>query len=304
MASMRLGDEELWEDGRTGTWGVSSAPGIIEATIVSEEPAMPGAPEVLDAPEVVDVPEVRDAPEIRDVPSVAGLRTTPDVPYVPLWGPPSRGGAGASWEHADPAEGDWSGVSTEAGRPASTGVEPAPLGPPVPERRYRRTALVGVTLAGAALLLGVVAVTTWPETEATESVANQFSPNVPGATGRDGAPAELPPSQPATPVSFAVSGDVVQPEPRRARIVDPRSGEDVVVDLPPGTRVDAATGQVVVRITGTPTSIRTSTTYSTTTTATTDPGSTSSTTEDTTPTTENPTTSSTEEDPTTSETYP
>jgi len=294
---MARGNGDLWEDGRIGTPGLAGAPGIIEATIVAEEPAKP------DVPDVIDVVEV---PEVRDLPSVAGLRTTPDVPpipHVPLWGPPSRGGAGASWEQADPAEGDWPGGSMEAGRPASTAVEPAPLGPPVRERRYRRTALVGVTLAGAVLLLGVVAVAAWPSTEATRSVANQSSPNVPGATGPDGAPAELPPSQPATPVSFAVSGDVVQPEPRRARIVDPRSGQDVVVDLPPGTRVDAATGQVVVRITGTPTSIRPSTTYSTTTT-TTDPGSTSSTTEDTTSTTEDTTTSSTDEDPTTSETYP
>src|SRR5262245_48140711 len=262
MATMRLGDEELWEDGRTGTRDLAGATGIIEATIVSEEPATPAAPEVvevldvdvdqvLDVPEVLDIPDV---PEVHDVPSVAGLRTTPDVPpipHVPLWGPPSRGGAGASWEHAAPGEGDWSSGSMDAGRAASTPVEPAPLGPPVRERRYRRTALVGVTMASAVLLLGVVAVTAWPSTEATRSVANQFSPNVPGATGRDGAPAELPPSQPATPVSFAPSGEVDRPEPRRARIVDPQSGEDVVVELPPGTRVDAATGQVVVRITGT-----------------------------------------------------
>jgi hypothetical protein len=287
---MTRGDGDLWEDGRIGTPGLAGAPGIIEATIVAEEPAKP---------DVIDVVEV---PEVRDLPDVAGLRTTPDVPHVPLWGPPSRGGAAAPWEQAGPADRDGTSAM-EPGRPASTPVEPAPLGPPVRERRYRRTALVGVTLAGAVLLLGVVAVAAWPSTEATRSVANQSSPNVPGATGPDGAPAELPPSQPATPVSFAVSGDVVQPEPRRARIVDPRSGQDVVVDLPPGTRVDAATGQVVVRITGTPTSIRPSTTYSTTTT-TTDPGSTSSTTEDTTSTTEDTTTSSTDEDPTTSETYP
>ena len=275
MASMPRGDGELWEDVRTGTPDLAGAAGIIEATVVAEGPAKPDVPDVTDVVDVPDVPDVLDA---------VGLRTTPDVPHVPLWGPPSRGGAVAAWDQDPPADGDGTGASPE----------PAPLGQAVGAPRYRRTALVGVTLAAAALLLGVVAVTAWPDTEGTDSVANQFGPGDPGPTDHDSRPAELPPSQPATPVSFAPSGEVVRPEPRRARIVDPRSGEAVVVDLPPGTRVDPATGQVVVRVTGTPTSIPTSTRPTTTTTS---EGTTSST-EDTTPTTED-TTSSSVEDPTT-----
>src|SRR5262245_10977802 len=294
MAPMPPGDGELWEEGRIGMPGPAGAPGIIEAATVSEDPAMPTAPaDVVEVFEVLEVFEVPEVVEVPEVPSVAGLRTTPDVPHIPLWGPPSRGSAGPSWEQADP---DGSGIWSEASRTASVPIEPVALGPPVRGRRYRRTVLVGVPLAGAVLLLGVVGMAAWPSTETTESVADQLGQDTAGPTDRDGAPAELPPSQPATPVSFGVTGDVVQPEPRRARIVDPRSGQDVVVDLPAGTTVDPATGQVVVRITGTPTSIRPSTTTTT-------QGTTTSTTEDTTTTTED-TTTSTVEDPTTTETYP
>jgi hypothetical protein len=276
---MPLGDGELREDGRTGTPDLAAAPGIIEATIVAEGPAMP------------------DVPDDPDVPDVVDLRTTPDIPHVPLWGPPSRGGAVALWEQSPPADGDGKDASVEPFPVASTTVEPAPLSPRVDEPRHRRIALVGVTLAGAALLLGAVAVTGWPGTKGTDSVANQLGPGGPGPNGRDGSPADLPPSQPATPVSFASSGEVVRPEPRRARIVDPRSGQEVIVDLPPGTRVDAASGQVVVRVTGTPTSIPTSTTRPSTTTTS---ESTTSTTEDTTTTTED-TTTTTEDTTTTTE---
>jgi hypothetical protein len=262
---MPLGNEELREEGRTGAPDLAGAPGIIEATVVAEGPVAREAP---DAPRVVD------------------LRTTPDVPRVPLWGPPSRGGAVAPWEQA-PTDSD--------GNDASKAVEPAPLGPPVDEPRHRRTVLVGVALVGAALLLGVVAVTAWPSTEGTDSVANRFGPGNSGPTDDDGRPVDLPPSQPATPVSFAPGGEVVRPEPRRARVVDRRSGEAVIVDLPPGTRVDSATGQVVVRVTGTPTSIPTSTTTTTT------RESTTTTTEDPTTTTEGTTTTTVEEPTTTTD---
>jgi hypothetical protein len=266
---MPLGNEELREEGRTGTPGLAGAPGIIEATVVAESPGAPTAP------------------------------------HVPLWGPPSRGGTLALWEQPPPGDGDATDASTDAAPPASKAVEPVPLRRPLYEPRHRRAPVVGVALAGAVLLLGLVAVTGWPGTEGTDSVANQFGPGDPGPTGQNGRPVDLPPSQPATPVVFAPSGDVVRPEPRRARIVDPRSGRDVIVDLPPGTTVNTATGQVVVRVTGTPTSITpTSTTRPATTTSTVE--STTSTTEDTTTTTEDTSTTTTTEDTTTttSETVP
>src|SRR4029453_62846 len=48
-------------------------------------------------------------------------------------------------------------------------------------------------------------------------------------------PTALSPSQPAFPLSF--SGEIVRPAPATARIIDPETGEEVVVPLPPGTRV-------------------------------------------------------------------
>lgn len=232
-------------------------------------------------------PDLAGAPGIIEATVVAEAPGPPRTPRVPLWGPPSRGGGVALWEQARPGDGVGPGSS----------VEPVPLGPPIEKPRRRRTALVGVALTGAVLLLGVVAVTGWAGTDGADSVANRFGPDGPGPTDDDGRPVELPPSQPATPVSFAPTGEVVRPEPRRARVVDPRSGAEVIVDLPPGTRVDTATGQVVVRVTGTPTSIRTSTTVRPTTTI----ASTSSTTEGTTSTTEGTTTTTVEEPTTTTD---
>jgi len=299
MTSM-LGDEERSDDGRAGAPDFAGAPGITEATVVTGGSRIIEATVVAEGPVAPEAPEEPVAPEAPEEPRVVDLRTTPDVPPVPLWGPPSRGGALAPWEEAGPTDGD--------GKDASTAIEPAPLGAPVGEPRYRRIALVGVALAGAVLLLGVVAVTAWPGTVGTDSIANRFGPDDPGPTDEDGRPVDLPPSQPATPVSFAASGEVVRPEPRRARVVDRRSGQLVIVDLPPGTSVNPATGQVVVRVTGTPTSIPTSTTRPATTTTTHE--STTTTTEDTTTTTEDTTTTTedttttTEDTTTTTETLP
>jgi hypothetical protein len=116
-------------------------------------------------------------------------------------------------------------------------------------------------------------------------------------TGEDGAPTTIPPSQPAVAVSFTRTGAIVRPAPSTARIVDPETGEDVVVPLPPGSTV--VDGEVVpIGSTGTtrPGS-----------TATTRPGSgttqpTTTTTRPTTTTTTGPTTTTTE--PTTTTTEP
>jgi hypothetical protein len=127
-----------------------------------------------------------------------------------------------------------------------------------------------------------------------------------GAAGRstpdsDGGPTDgLPPSQPASPVSFGPDGTVVRPAPVLARVVDPSSGAVVVVPLPAGKTVDVHTGRIVpVDPTTTEPGSGTTTTTThhhgggTTTTVTEPP-----TTEDTTTTTEDTTTST--EDTTTS----
>jgi hypothetical protein len=133
----------------------------------------------------------------------------------------------------------------------------------------------------------------------------------PRVTNEDGDPIAIPPSQPATPVSFQATGEVVRPEATVARVVD-RAGNDILVELMPGTTVNAETGQVIVRGTGTPTTGRpitttsrpTSTTGQATTTTeapTTTTESTTTTEEPTTTTTEEPTTTTTD-DPTTTTT--
>jgi hypothetical protein len=58
-----------------------------------------------------------------------------------------------------------------------------------------------------------------------------------------GAPGEIPPSQPAVPVSFGGDGEVIRPAPGTVRIIDPESGLEVVITLPPGTALVA--GQIV-----------------------------------------------------------
>ncbi|HEY7072877.1 MAG TPA: hypothetical protein VH479_22305 [Acidimicrobiales bacterium] len=278
---MPLGDDELWEEGRAGAPGPATAPGVIEATVLAEESAIV----------VADEPSPGVAGTGTGAYSASGLGSSEagnrsDVAHVPLWGPPSGGRAVARWQQVPPAEGESEGSP-------STAIEPVPLAPAGDERRRRTPAVIGVALAGALLLAGLAAVSAWPGTDTTGSLANQFGPGNPGPTDGDGRPVDLPPSQPATPVSFAPSGDVVRPEPRRARIIDPRSGEPVIVDLPPGTTVNN-NGQVVVRVTGTPTSVSLPTT-----TTTSRPASTTTTTQGTTTTTEDTTTTSTTEEPTT-----
>ena len=58
-----------------------------------------------------------------------------------------------------------------------------------------------------------------------------------------GAATTIPPSQPAIPVSFTRTGEIIRPAPVTARIIDPETGEEVVVPLPPGSTV--VDGEVV-----------------------------------------------------------
>jgi hypothetical protein len=70
-----------------------------------------------------------------------------------------------------------------------------------------------------------------------------------GAPGRS-ASTTIPPSQPAVAGSFTESGETSRPAPARARIIDPETGEEVLVSLPPGSTV--VNGEVVpIESTGT-----------------------------------------------------
>jgi hypothetical protein len=153
-------------------------------------------------------------------------------------------------------------------------------------------------VAGALVVLAVVLV--WLTRSGDDG---GFAGSPPGGvtvpTDDEGRPVDLPPSQPATAVLLDASGLLVRPDPVRARIVDPVSGQDVIVPLPPGSTVDTVTGEIVSHTTttragGTPTSRLTTTTASETTTTeetTTTTEETTTTTEETTTTTEETTTS-------------
>jgi hypothetical protein len=128
------------------------------------------------------------------------------------------------------------------------------------------------------------------------------------------APEEIPPSQPAVPVSFGESGEIVRPDPDRARIVDPDTGLEVVITLPPGTTLvdgrvvptstapttagSSGTTQPGPGTTGTTGASTTTTTTSGSTSTTTDPGSTTTTSDpvETTTTTVDETTTTTTTD--------
>ena len=200
-----------------------------------------------------------------------------------------------------------------AARPALP--EPAPL-PAIPDGRHdpatgdpatappARGVRAAVAVGVAVVLVGAVG---WINHDGSldGDFANPAANRVTVPTDSDGRPADLPPSQPATPVSFAPSGEVVRPDPSRGRVVDPETGEDVVIPLLPGTVVDTTTGQVVVKPPGsgpggTATTTRpptTPTTRPTTSESTTPTTQATTTTQDPTTTTEDPTT--TTEDPTT-----
>jgi hypothetical protein len=167
---------------------------------------------------------------------------------------------------------------------------------------------VGETLL-AAVIFAVAMGFTWVNHGGDDSVELAAPAD---RTGENGASTTIPPSQPAVAVSFTRTGAIVRPAPSRARIVDPDTGEDVVIPLPPGSTV--VDGEVVpIGSTGTtrPGSTATTrpgsgTTRPTTTTTgptTTTTGPTTTTTEPTTTTTE-PTTTTTDPTTTTTEAPP
>jgi hypothetical protein len=130
------------------------------------------------------------------------------------------------------------------------------------------------------------------------------------ASDGDYGPTTIPPSQPAVVVSFSKTGEIIRSAPVIARIIDPETGEEVLVPLPPGSTV--VNGEVVpIGSTGSSVGVAAATRPGTGTTGTTDGSSTTKiptttqppatqppTTE--TPTTETPTTETpTTETPTT-----
>jgi hypothetical protein len=120
-------------------------------------------------------------------------------------------------------------------------------------------AQVGGTLIAAAVVVLAIGLA-WMNTggDSTDDVGAVAQR---AAASEDGRPAEIPPSQPAVPVSFGRSGEIIRPAPDKARIVDPDTGNDVVIPLPPGATV--VDGQVVSAGGGSTSTTRPGTTGST-----------------------------------------
>jgi hypothetical protein len=104
---------------------------------------------------------------------------------------------------------------------------------------------VGATLIGASIVVLVVGLG-WlnhsgggDRTDLAAPLARRSA----DAAGKSGKASEIPPSQPAVPVSFGAGGELIRPAPDTARIIDPTTGLEVVVTLPPGATV--VDGQVV-----------------------------------------------------------
>jgi hypothetical protein len=186
-------------------------------------------------------------------------------------------------------------VALGDGRPGGTIKSPPPA--------------VGATLIAASVVVLVIGMA-WLN-RSDEPRDHLATPTVDGVTlptDSDGNAVDVPPSQPAVAVSFGGNGEILRPDPVRARVVD-ESGAEILVPLAPNTTVDTVTGAIVPK--STTTTIRsgtTGTTRRTTTTrgtsAPTNPPTTPNTTEPptTTDTTEPPTTTDTTEPPTTTDT--
>ena len=101
------------------------------------------------------------------------------------------------------------------------------------------TAPVGETLL-AAVIFAVAMGFTWVNHGGDDSV-ELAAPSA--QTGENGTSTTIPPSQPAIAVSFSKTGAIIRPAPSTARIIDPDTGEEVVVPLPPGSTV--VDGEVV-----------------------------------------------------------
>ncbi|HEX6424894.1 MAG TPA: hypothetical protein VFZ79_15530 [Acidimicrobiales bacterium] len=155
---------------------------------------------------------------------------------------------------------------------------------------------VGATLIAAAMIVLVIGFG-WLNSRGSAPAERLTAPMVDGVTlpvDDEGDPVDVPPSQPATPVSFGPGGEILRPDPVRARVVD-ESGDEMLVPLSPNTTVDTVTGEIVPTTTATtrrPGSSSTSPTTRPATTATTSPPSSPTTTPTTSPTT-SPTTTTT-----------
>ena len=160
----------------------------------------------------------------------------------------------------------------------------------------------GLLIGGAFCLLAFGLTRVSAGGDAGDELASPLTRTASGDENRAG----IAPSQPAVAVRFSPLGEIIRPAPEKARIIDPETGEELLITLPPGTTV--VEGEVVPVGAWTTGPWSSGSTLSGTSTTGSNPGGTSSTitkpSGTTTTTTEPPTTTTTTEPPTTTEAPP
>jgi hypothetical protein len=153
---------------------------------------------------------------------------------------------------------------------------------------------VGATLIAASVVVLVIGMAWLNRSDKpSEPLATPTVDGVTLPTDSDGNTVDVPPSQPAVAVSFGGNGEILRPDPVRARVIDD-SGAEILVPLAPNTTVDTVTGAIVPKSPGTTAGSGTGGTTGTTRRTTTTGGSTA-------PTTPTPTTATTQATTTTTE---
>jgi hypothetical protein len=95
---------------------------------------------------------------------------------------------------------------------------------------------VGGTLIAAAVVMLALGMTWIDNSGGGDGIATQPARRAAASSG-DAAELEIPPSQPADPFAFGPSGETIGAEPRTARVIDPDTGAEVTITLPPGSTV-------------------------------------------------------------------
>ena len=118
---------------------------------------------------------------------------------------------------------------------------------------------MGAGVIAAGLVVLVMGVVYLNRSDEPPRLAMPTSDGITRPTDSDGRTVDVPPSQPASVVTFGADGTVLRPDPVRARVVDRQTGVEILITLPPNTTVDAITGAVIPRPPGTsgPTTVTT-----------------------------------------------
>jgi hypothetical protein len=97
---------------------------------------------------------------------------------------------------------------------------------------------VGATLIAAAVVVLAVGMAWMNISDGGDDLAAPLAERALASAGAaQAAEGEIPPSQPAVPFSFGPNGEIIRTEPQTARVIDPDTGLEVLITLPPGSTV-------------------------------------------------------------------